>query len=191
MKTPPHELTTKLLAISDLVLGADGPPRIDDVAAAVGMSRASLYYWFSGQDDLVAFLLTNHAQEGAAAAAAAVDPDAPPPTKLRQMLTGMAHYLGAHPGTCSGLLRAMGDAGLSPVLEVNDSLVAAPLRDLLAECAHVDRLRVRDVHVAADVALGGLLLAVLGHVARGDDPTEDQFVDAVVDQVLTGLLDHS
>lgn len=68
---------------------------------------------------------------------------------------------------------------------------AAPLRDLLAECAQVDRLRVQGVHVAADVALAACSWPCSATSLAATTPPKDQFVGAVVDQVLTGLLEHS
>ena len=45
--------------------------RIDDLAALVGVPRATLYYYFSGKDDVFEFLLTQKLQRGTAAIAAA------------------------------------------------------------------------------------------------------------------------
>lgn len=188
MKTPPAELVSNLQAIGDRLLAAGAPPRLEDVAREVGVSRASLYYWFSGQDDLVAFLLTSHARAGAAAVDEAVDASAPPPTRLRQMVAAMVRYLGAHPGTCAGLLRAAGDTNLSAVLAINDDLVAAPLRAELDACRDEGSLRVPDSQVAANAVMGGVLMAVLGHAAADGDTTDDDFVAAVTDQALHGLL---
>src|SRR5215813_9410046 len=93
MKTPPADLAERLIAVSETVLGADPPPRLEDVATAIGASRASLYYYFSGRDDLVAFLLARHARAGAAAVAEAVNPEAAPAERLRLTVEALTEFL--------------------------------------------------------------------------------------------------
>jgi AcrR family transcriptional regulator len=185
VKTPPADLAERLLDVSEQVLRSDPAPRLEDVARMVGASRASLYYYFSGREDLLAFLLTTHARHGAEAIDAAVDPDAPPPQRLRMMLSAMIEYLGQHPGTCAGLLGAAGANGqMSEVLQTNDTWIAGPLRELLASGPF-------SVHNAADAAnaiLGAALLAVLGRSMAGADPTDPGFRRHLVDQILLGVL---
>ncbi len=48
------------------------------------------------------------------------------------MVTALAEYLTGHPGTCAGLLGALGAAGrLDEVLQASDTWIAAPLREVL------------------------------------------------------------
>lgn len=56
---------------------------------AAGLSRSSLYYYFAGKDDVLAFLLRSMLDDLAdsSLAAAAVDGDAP--TKLRAVIVGL------------------------------------------------------------------------------------------------------
>jgi len=96
MKVPPPDLARRLLDASEGILTGDPAPRLEDVARMVGASRASLYYYFAGRDDLLAFLLTAHAREGADRAQARADDAEPPPARLRTMIETLAEYLGAH-----------------------------------------------------------------------------------------------
>ena len=57
MKHPPEDLASKLIAASDQFVGTGLDVSIDDVALAAGVPRATLYYYFSGRDDLVSFYL--------------------------------------------------------------------------------------------------------------------------------------
>jgi len=111
MKTPPADLAERLLDASEQVLYGDPPPRLEDVAQLVGASRATLYYYFSGRDDLLTFLLTAHARRGAETVRIAIGPDDPPDLRLRAMMAAMVKYLGHHPGMCAGLLTALGATG--------------------------------------------------------------------------------
>jgi AcrR family transcriptional regulator len=188
MKTPPADLAERLIAESESVLGADPPPRLEDVATAIGASRASLYYYFSGRDDLVAFLLASHARAGAAAVAAAVDPEAAPKDRLRRSVEALTEFLARHPGLCSGMLAAMGSAGrLAEALAVNEAAIAGPLRELIAAGVAAGEVVAPDPVDAANAVLGALLLGVLGRAMQGQDPADVAVRQRLVAQVLRGV----
>ncbi|RPF20394.1 TetR family transcriptional regulator [Myceligenerans xiligouense] len=179
----------RLLEVSEQVLYDDPPPRLADVAGLVGASRATLYYYFAGRDDLVAFLLTAHARQGAEVVGAALGPDDPPEMRLGVMVETLARFLGDRPGICAGLLGALGgNLGLREALEANDTWIAGPLRDLLAEGAAAGVLAVEDVADASNAVLGALLLGVLGRSASGADATDGAFHRRITQQILRGVL---
>ena len=189
MKTPPPDLAGRLLDVSEQVLRTDPPPRLEDVARLVGASRATLYYYFSGRDDLLGFLLTAHAREGAEAVRAATDPADPPERRLRATVAALVDYLGHHPGTCAGLLGALGGTGrMSDVLQANDAWIAGPLRELLAEGGKAGAFALDNVADAANAVLGALLLGVLGRSMSGSDPTDPAFREQLTEQTVRGLL---
>ncbi|GAB3999424.1 hypothetical protein GCM10029992_28160 [Glycomyces albus] len=189
MKRPPEDLARRLLDASEQVLLATPPPRLEDIANEIGASRATLYYYFAGRDDLLTFLLTAHAQDGARAVRESIDSDAPPEQRLRETVGALADYLGHHPGVCVGLLGALGAAGrMSEVLKVNDEWIAGPLRDLLAECATAGAVAVDDPADTANAVLGALLHAVLGRAMAETDPTDPAFLERLSDQVLHGVI---
>lgn len=159
------------------------------MAALVGASRATLYYYFAGRDDLLAFLLTEHAKQGAESMNAAVDPNDPPELRLQAMVAALAAYLGRHPGTCAGLLGAFGGPHrMRDVLQASDAWIARPLRALLASGSDRGALTVGDITDAANAILGGLLLAVLGRSMNGADTTDPQFLQRAAEQAVRGIL---
>jgi TetR/AcrR family transcriptional regulator len=189
VKTPPTDLAQRLLDVSEQVLRADPPPRLEDVARLVGASRATLYYYFAGRDDLLVFLLTAHAQGGAGAVRAALDADSPPEQRLRAMVAALATYLGHRPGICAGLLGALGATGrMSDVLQANDTWIVGPLRDLLTEARAAGAAAAHNPADAANAILGALLLAVLSRSTTGADPTDPRFCHHLTEQVLHGIL---
>jgi TetR/AcrR family transcriptional regulator len=189
VKNPPPDLAQRLLEVSEQVLYTDPPPRLEDVARLVEASRATLYYYFSGRDDLLTFLLTAHTQQGAQAVHAAVRPDDPPERQLRAMVAALADYLGRHPGTCAGLLGALGGTGrMGEVLQANDTRIAAPLRELLARGCKAGAFTVDSTADAANAILGALLLAVLGRSMSGADPTDPRFRKHLTEQTVRGIL---
>lgn len=191
MKNPPADLAQRLLDVSEQVLRGEPPPRLEDVARIVGASRATLYYYFAGRDDLLAFLLTAHAEGGARAIRAALDVESPPEQRLRAAVTEMVAYLGHRPGMCAGLLGALGATGrTTDVLQANDTWIVRPLRDLLTETHDAGAATVHDAADAANAIVGAVLLAVLGRSAAGADPTDPKFSQHLTDQVLHGILSH-
>jgi TetR/AcrR family transcriptional regulator len=193
VKTPPSDLATRLLDVSEQVLQAEPPQRLEDVANAVGASRATLYYYFSGREDLLTFLLTAHAREGGAAGRAAVDelgPGRASRARLQAMLTGLLVYLARRPGVCAGLLTALGAGGrMVEVLQVNDAWVAAPLRELLAEGAAAGDLDVPAPADAANAMIGALLMSVLGRAyAPGVEGFDSASQERLVEQLVRGVV---
>jgi hypothetical protein len=50
------------------------------------------------------------------------------------MATALAGYFTTHPGTCAGLLSALGTARrLGEILQASDTWIAAPLREVLTQ----------------------------------------------------------
>jgi TetR/AcrR family transcriptional regulator len=189
VKTPPAGLAQRLLDVSEQVLDPGPALRLEDVARLVGASRATLYYYFSGRDDLLSFLLAEHTRRGAEAMRAAVRASDGPETRLRAMVTALAGYLTSHPGTCAGLLAALGAAGrLGEILQVSDTWIAAPLREVLTQGRDADLVAAGDPADAVNAILGGLLLAVLGRAMTGADPTDPRFRQHLADQLLRGVV---
>lgn len=188
MKTPPADLTARLLASGPELLRPEGVPRFEKVAELVEVSRATLYYYFSGQDDLLAFLLAAHVEEGAEAVAVADPENGPMPERLRAVMTAVVTFLGERPAVCSGLLSAASSGGqLREVLAINDAHIVRPIRDLVAAGAAHGDFDVPDAADATNAILGAALMAVLGRAAEDRDPAAADFRDAVVDQILRGL----
>jgi TetR/AcrR family transcriptional regulator len=105
------------------------------------------------------------------------------------MVTARAGYLTSHPGTCAGLLGALGAAGrLGEVLQANDTWIAAPLREVLTHGYDAGVLAAGDPADAANAILGGLLLAVLGRAMTGADLTDPRFRQHLADQMLRGVV---
>lgn len=188
MKTPSPDLTARLLAAAPELLRPEGVPRFEDVAELVGVSRATLYYYFAGQDDLLAFLLAAHVEEGASALAAADPGSGPVPERLRAVMTAVLTFLGERPAVCSGLLSAASSGGqLDRVLAANDAHIAGPIRDLVEAGVSDGDFDVPDAADATNAILGAALMSVLGRAADDRGPADAGFRAAAVDQIVRGL----
>ncbi|HSK22971.1 MAG TPA: TetR/AcrR family transcriptional regulator [Egicoccus sp.] len=188
MKTPPPDLATRLLAASGELLSPGGMPPFGDLAERLDVSRATLYYYFAGQDDLLGFLLRAHVDAGAAVMAAA-DPGAGPVAeRLRAVLGAAIGYLGEHPGMCTGLLAAAGAGpGMDEVLALNDARIAGTVRELLAAGAATGEFDVADRRDSANAMLGAVVMAVVARAAEGRDTMAPEFRSGLVDQLVRGL----
>ena len=111
MRRPPSKLVERLVSVSEEVLRPDPALRLEDIAALIGSARATLYYHFSGRDDLVAFLLEEHLRVAAETIELAVTTPRPPVAQLRSAITALVGFLGGQPGVCAGLLSFAGATG--------------------------------------------------------------------------------
>lgn len=166
MKTPPVDLADRLLAASAPILDAGAGVRFDDIAEQVGVARATLYYYFSGRDDLLSFVLAEHIRRGAEIVQGATG--ATPTARLRAAVTGLVEFLGAHPELCPALLSAMGGAGrMSEALQANDELIARPVAAMIRDGIAAGELRAADPDDLAASVLGSTLMIVLSRTVRG------------------------
>jgi AcrR family transcriptional regulator len=170
------------------VLRPDRETRLEDVAAMIGSSRATLYYYFGGRDDLVAYLLEEHMSATAAAIAAAGETQQPAPARLRLVVTVLVDFLGDRPGVCAGLLSFAGTAGrMEALMASKDAVIAAPLQQVLADGARSGEFPIGDPPDAANAMLGAMMIATLARWHSGEGATPP-FRRALVDQIVRGVL---
>lgn len=181
MKTPPDDLADRLLGASELILAGSPPPRFDDIAERIGVARATLYYYFSGRDDLLTFVLTEHIRRGAAVIAAA-DDGGSPADRLRVTVAGLVRFLGENPELCPALLGAMGGAGrMREALEANESMIATPLRQLIADGMAAGEFAEGDVADITAALIGAVLLPIVSRSMRAEPIVSDEAVTEVTD----------
>lgn len=163
--------------------------RLEDIAALIGSARATLYYHFSGCDDLVAFLLEEHLRAAGEAIELAVTTARPPTVvPLRSAITALAGFLGGQPGVCAGLLSFAGATGrLGTLMAAKDAALAAPLRKLLDEGAATGQFTISDSGDAANAILGAALIATLTRWEDGRDTQDPEFQQALADQLVRSV----
>src|SRR5216684_3305141 len=188
MRRPPPKLVQRLVSASEEVLRPDQALRLEDIAALIGSARATLYYHFSGRDDLVAFLLEEHLRAAAETIELAVTTAQPPPVvQLRSAITALAGFLGGQPGVCAGLLSFAGATGrLGTLMAAKDATLAAPLRKLLDEGAAA-HFTISDSRDAANAILGAALIATLTRWEDGRDTQDPEFQQALTDQLVQSV----
>jgi AcrR family transcriptional regulator len=188
MKKVPEDLAVKLRVVSEqfLALGPDG--RLDQVAADAGIPRATLYYYFSGKDDLLTFFMREkmarigvRVQEAKASDGTAIE-------RFTVALGSIVRELAANPAVCVNLTVAMGRMeAMAEVVTASDQAVIAPLRELLIEARAVGNADVPDIDLTAAMVLGGITMAVIQRYSMTGEIDADALAAAVTAQVMNGV----
>jgi TetR/AcrR family transcriptional regulator len=156
----PESIAEKLAGAASVFAerGFDGA-RIDDVAEVTGVPRATLYYYFAGKEDLLAWLL----QRMLDVVAVAVDEAAQGPGDARSRLEAVVRtqldIMAAHPAACLALVANFGRAGRIP--EISLTVHAGfhqAIQKLLEEGAADGSLRPVEDPVALSASIYGSVI---------------------------------
>jgi AcrR family transcriptional regulator len=184
VKQPPADLAERLWQVSDRFLALGSDVKVDDLAELSGVPRATIYYYFSGKDDVMAFLLAQKVQRASVIVAEAAAGRGTPVDRMQRVLRAMLHQMADHPALCTRLLCWMTTPTAEQlVLEAQGSLMA-PVRDLIVEGQTVGEFADMDPLDATTAVMGALSLVAMRHTVNGDlDP------DGVADDLIPWLLD--
>lgn len=161
---------------------------IKDVSELIGVPRATLYYYFAGKEDILAFLLQSLLDDIARRVADAHASGDAAIHRLRAVLAAQLEVLGANPDAAQLLVANFGRAGrLSEIASAVDAAFHEPVRDLLAAGAADGSLRPVNVERTASAIFGAVALVGLHEIVfRGAlDPVE--VLDDVEKLLLCGL----
>jgi AcrR family transcriptional regulator len=181
VKTPPAELTERLWEVADRALQHGSDLRVDDLSELTGIPRATLYYYFSGKDDIVAFLLAQQLERGTDRIAQAARTRGTAAERLAAVVRAMLDTMSEHPALCTRLMSTLSSAQL--MSEV-DHTIMAPVRELLAEAAADGELAVTDPSIATLALVGAVSTIAMVRTMSGTyEPAE------VASQLVPLLLD--
>jgi AcrR family transcriptional regulator len=170
MRELPVQLATKLYGAAELMAdqGLDNT-KIDDIAEASGVPKATLYYYFTGKEEILAFLLKDLLTAIAGDVAVAVGGDGPASERLAGVVRAQLDVMVRNPALCRALVGDLGRATRLP--ELAAALSAAfyePVEQLLREGAEDGSLRPTDdpmseaVMIFGTVTVIGLMKAIVG-----------------------------
>ncbi len=188
MKRLPDDLAAKLLAASDQLTGTGLDVSIDEIAQLAGIPRATLYYYFSGKDDLIGFFMQDKLTRMADAIGKAGAEPGSAPERLAGVMRAILHALAEHPALCVELPVALRESGgYEQVVESAERIVIAPLRDLLIEGKAAGEFTVPDVDTATIALMGALNMVGMMNIIRTGDLDADRVADVLVPQLLDGI----
>jgi len=185
----PPAIASKLPAAAAVFAehGVDGTS-IKDVSELIGVPRATLYYYFAGKEDILAFLLQSLLDDIARRVADALASGEAAIHRLRAVLATQLEVLGANPDAAQLLVANLGRVGrLSDIASAVDAAFHEPVRDLLAAGAADGSLRPVNVERTASAIFGAVALVGLHEILfRGAlDPSE--VLEDVEELLLRGL----
>ena len=191
MKRPPDDLAEKLLEASDRFTGAGLDISIDDVAQLADVPRATLYYYFAGKDDLVAFYMNDKLSRIGNAVVKAATGEGNVTDRLAAALTAVLQALAQHPVICIELPTAIKQSGdFQEVMAAADRVVLAPLRELLQEGQANGELDVADPGTTAIALMGALNMVGMMQVIDTGAIDADDTAASLVPQLIGGLVKH-
>jgi len=185
----PESLGDKLTAAADAFATSFEDVGMGDIAKASGIPRATLYYYFAGKDDVLAFLLRSMLDDLRISVATAVETEGDTRTRLFGVVRAQMAHLGANPATSQLLLMNLGRAGrLGVIASGLDEGFHSPVRKILAEGVRDGTLRDIDVQVAATAIYGAVTIVGLQSLVAGEGMDVDRMAGSLFPIFWAGIV---
>lgn len=163
--------------------------RIEDLAEVTGVPRATLYYYFAGKEDILAWLLRRMLATVAEAVGEAASGPGTARERLEAVVQAKLRVMAEHPDSCRALLADYGRAGRIP--EIATAVQAGfhlPVRRLLAEGQADGSLRpVRDPETTASAIYGAVTIAGLHFLVADNRLDPARVASEVCPLLIAGL----
>lgn len=190
MRTVPSQIAARLPAAAELFAdrGLDST-KIEDVAAATGIPKATLYYYFSGKEEILAFLLNDALLRVADEVAIAVQSDDTAAQRLADVIRAQLRVMADQPAVCRALVGDLGRAGRMPAIaEMINAAYYQPVEALLLEGA-ADGTLLEQAHpeAVAMAIFGAVTISALSYLVTNQPLDEARISRAVTDLILDGL----
>jgi AcrR family transcriptional regulator len=190
MRSLPNGMREKVLAAAQLFadFGLDAT-KMEDVAATTGVPKATLYYYFDGKEDLLAFLFAEILDEVERAIRGAVDGEGSAADRLRAVIVAHLGVFEDFPAASRALQFDLGRAARIPLIdERTDAAFLGPVRELLEAGAADGSLRpVEHPRVVAVAILGAVTTVGINAVTSGPTRPIEAIADDVIGVVLRGV----
>ncbi len=171
--------------------GFDGTT-IEALSETTEVPSSTLYYYFTGKEEILTFLLGDWLERTSAGVENAICGEGSAKERLAAVVTAQLDAMAKDPATCQVLLAELGRIDRLPhVAEAVRAAFHAPVAKLLADGIAYDHFRVVDIENATSMLYGAVIITGLHHVisSHGAVPAFDStaVADSVMDLVLTGL----
>lgn len=189
-RTVPPAVAEKLYGATDLI-AARGleKTKIEDIATASGVPKATLYYYFKGKDDILAFLFRDSLDALARDAAAAADASGPGRDRLATVIQVQVAHTMNRPGTAQALVGDLGRAIRLPELAsaVQEAFYEPVARVLRAGADDGSLRSLGDPQSAAITIFGAIILTAVLHNVIDSGKTQGEVADEVMHLIEHGL----
>lgn len=190
MRTLPVDMREKVLRAAELFAdsGLDGT-KMEEIAAATGVPKATLYYYFEGKEDILAFLFQEVLAEVAGAIDEALRLEGTGAERLHGAIVAHLRVMEAFPAASRALQFDLGRAARIP--QINDRIETAfrgPIRQLLEEGAADGSIRrLPHPRLVAVAILGTVTTVGINTIGLGSPRPFDEIADEVMSFVLHGV----
>ncbi|MCA0145444.1 MULTISPECIES: TetR/AcrR family transcriptional regulator [Blastococcus] len=193
MRAVPVQIAARLPAAAELFAdrGVEST-KIEDVAAATGVPKATLYYYFSGKEEILAFLFQDVLRHIADQVAIAAMGEGSARDRLVGVVRAQLAVMAEQPAVCRALTGELGRAGRVPALAAAiRAAYHAPVVELLHQGATDGSLaQVADADAAALMIFGAVTVTGLSHLIAGGRIGVDDATGTLVAVLLDGLGAH-
>ncbi len=190
MRQVPAKLAAKLYGAAELIAERGiGDAKIDEIAEAAGIPRATLYYYFTGKDEILAFLLHDMLDLVAGEVGTAVAGTGTARDRLKAVVGAQLSVMLENPAVCRALVGELGRASRLPDLaKALQMAFHEPVERLLEEGVEDGTLRKLDNPFAAALSVfGAVTVAGLTHAVAGLSSDPATVANEVCDVILGGL----
>ena len=193
----PRELTDQIataLPSAAAVFAAKGidATRMDDIASATGIPRATLYYHFGSKEDILAWLLERLLRTVSNDVGVVMDQPGTSRERLARIIETHLGIYAENPGLCRVLLAELGRVTKIPALaEAIWTGFHEPVRKLLDAGCQDGTLREVDPEPTASALFGAITMLGLHYIVT-DQVLDVPKVAAQLDNlVIAGLAGHA
>jgi AcrR family transcriptional regulator len=180
----------KVLAAAELLAdrGLDAT-KMEDIAAATGVPKATLYYYFEGKEDILAFLFNEILDEVGRAVDEAFRTGGTAAERLRAAIVAHLRVFEDFPAASRALQFDLGRAARIPHIDERvEAAFRGPVRRLLEEGAADGSLRaVARPRLVAIAVLGAVTTVGINALTLGPSRSAEEIADDVIDVVLHGV----
>ncbi|GJF16769.1 TetR family transcriptional regulator [Mycolicibacterium cyprinidarum] len=186
MRKVPRQISERLHAAADLFAEKGlNDSKIEEVAAVTGVPKATLYYYFSGKEDILAFLLEDLLREISDAVNAIVRTDGTAADRLKAVIDGQLRAMAQRPAVCRALIGELGRAGRMPVIaEMIRTAYQQPVEALLVAGVVDGSLVAQPNPRSTSIALfGAVTISALMYLVT-EDHVNETLVTSTLDAVM-------
>jgi TetR/AcrR family transcriptional regulator len=190
MKQVPDAIALPLYATCDEFLRDGRETKVDEIARVSGVPRATLYYYFAGKDDILAFVVIEKFRRAGQRIAEARKQQGTAADRLTALLRAIVEEMGQYPKTWTAVLAALaGSAQFDGVLAVADEVTSDPIVELLAEGRAQGEFTLgdSDLRYVASALYGAITFAGMRAIRRTGELDLDALVSSVVIPFIRGL----
>lgn len=164
--------------------------RMEDLAEATGVPKATLYYHFRGKDEILAWLLRSTLSALGEAVAEAASGRGTARRRLEAVVLAHLRVMAERPASCRILVAGLDRAARMPELaEGVGRAFHAPVLCLLADGAADGSWRkVKDPTTVSSSIFGAVLIPALHTLIAGEPLDPNQVAPAILRFIFTGLI---